>query len=75
MNNKQTTILVTGANGQMGNELQMLAPEFADYHFLFVSKEDLNIADASTLENYFSEHPQMTFTVVCAVLQRKPSKK
>ncbi len=65
MNNKQTKILVTGANGQMGNELQMLAPEFADYHFLFVSKEDLNIADASTLENYFSEH-EIDYCINCA---------
>ena len=65
MSNKQLTILVTGANGQMGNEFQVLVPNFADYNFLFVAKEDLNIADASTLEKYFSEH-SIDFCINCA---------
>ena len=46
--------MVTGANGQMGNELQVLAPDFTDYRFLFVTKEDLNIADTAATEKYFS---------------------
>ncbi len=65
MSNKQLTILVTGANGQMGNEFQVLVPNFPDYNFLFVAKEDLNIADASTLEKYFSEH-SIDFCINCA---------
>ncbi len=65
MNNKQPVILVTGANGQVGNELQVLAPGFADYRFLFVTKEELNIADASELEKYFSEHT-IDFCINCA---------
>jgi dTDP-4-dehydrorhamnose reductase len=59
------TILVTGANGQMGNELQVLAPAFPDYQFLFVAKEDLNIADASALEEYFSAN-SIDFCINCA---------
>ena len=55
MNNKPTTFLVTGANGQLGNELHVLAPLFTDCVFLFVTKEELNIADAAALENYFAE--------------------
>lgn len=65
MSNKQLTILVTGANGQMGSELQALAADFAEYRFLYVTKEDLNIADASTLEKYFSEHI-IDFCINCA---------
>lgn len=65
MSNKQLTIIVTGANGQMGNEFQVLVPNFPDYNFLFVAKEDLNIADASTLEKYFSEH-SIDFCINCA---------
>lgn len=48
--------MVTGANGQLGNELRVLAPGFRGYRFLFVSKEELNIADASAIEKYFSVH-------------------
>ena len=65
MSSNPFTILVTGANGQMGNELQVLAPNFSDYNFLFVTKEELNIADASILEKYFSEH-SIDFCINCA---------
>lgn len=65
MSNKQFTILVTGANGQLGNELQVLAPDFADYRFLFVTKEELNIADAVRLEKYFSAYT-IDFCINCA---------
>ena len=65
MSNKPLTILVTGANGQVGNELQVLAPGFADYRFLFVTKEDLNIADAIATEKYFLTNP-IDFCINCA---------
>lgn len=64
MSNKPT-ILVTGANGQLGNELQMLAPDFPGYDFLFVTKEELNIVNASTLEKYFAAH-NIDFCINCA---------
>ena len=32
------TILVTGANGQLGSELQQLAPHYPDYQFQFTTK-------------------------------------
>ena len=57
--------MVTGANGQMGNELQVLAAGFADYRFLFVTKEDLNIADTAATEKYFS-NDKIDFCVNCA---------
>ena len=56
MSNKQITILVTGANGQLGNELQALASHFPEYRFLFVTEEDLDITDAVATAKYFSEH-------------------
>lgn len=65
LNNRQLTILVTGANGQLGNELQVIAPGFVDTRFLFVSKEALNIADALATEKYFSEHP-IDYCINCA---------
>jgi len=65
LSNNQPTILVTGANGQMGYELQTLAPAFLKYFFLFVTKEELNIADAAALEKYFLEH-NINFCINCA---------
>jgi dTDP-4-dehydrorhamnose reductase len=59
------TILVTGANGQMGNELQVLAPAFPDYQFLFVAKEELSIADETSIKKYFSENI-IDFCINCA---------
>ena len=65
MSNKPLTILVTGANGQVGNELQVLAPGFADYRFLFVTKAALNIADAIATEKYFLNNT-IDFCINCA---------
>ena len=58
-------ILVTGSNGQLGNELQQLARGFTDYDFLFATKDELNIADEGAIENYFSEH-QINYCINCA---------
>jgi dTDP-4-dehydrorhamnose reductase len=65
LNNKQLTILVTGANGQLGKELQVLAPAFEGYQFLFAGKDDLNIANAISIQKYFSEHV-IDFCINCA---------
>ena len=65
MNNKQLTILVTGANGQLGKELQVLASGFSDYRFLFVTKEDLNIENVDAVEKYLSNR-SINFCINCA---------
>jgi dTDP-4-dehydrorhamnose reductase len=49
----KTTILVTGANGQLGKELRDLAPLFSQYHFIFLSREDLPIHHFDMIRNYF----------------------
>jgi dTDP-4-dehydrorhamnose reductase len=48
-------ILVTGANGQLGNCLQKIAPNFPQYNFFFQSSTDLDITDVSQLEDVFQE--------------------
>ncbi len=65
MSNSKPVILVTGSNGQLGNELRQLAPAFADYDFLFATKDDLNIADEAAIENYFSAY-SVKFCINCA---------
>ena len=47
-------ILVTGANGQLGNEMQVIAASYPDYHFFFVTKEFLPIEDIAAVQHYFT---------------------
>ena len=65
MKNNLQTIVVTGANGQLGNELKAIAPQFAGYRFLFVAKEELAIENADALKNYFSANTP-TWCINCA---------
>jgi len=65
LSNKQATILVTGANGQLGKELQLLSLDLPSYTFLFVAKEGLNIADAAATEKYFAAQ-RIDFCINCA---------
>jgi dTDP-4-dehydrorhamnose reductase len=48
------TILVTGANGQVGNEFRLLADQYPAYCFLFVGKDEMPINDFPLVANYFS---------------------
>lgn len=65
MKDKILTILVTGSNGQLGNELKVLAPNFPYCQFLFVSKDDLNIQDITALTKFFNGH-SIDYCVNCA---------
>jgi dTDP-4-dehydrorhamnose reductase len=47
------TILVIGANGQLGSELRVLASSFPQYNFIFVSREELAIDDAKAVKTFF----------------------
>ena len=65
MNDKLFTILVTGANSQLGNELQVIAPQFPYCQFLFVTKEELNITDFNSIIKYFRGH-SIDYCINCA---------
>ncbi|MEI7895714.1 MAG: dTDP-4-dehydrorhamnose reductase [bacterium] len=43
-------ILVTGSNGQLGNELRMLAAGYPDYTFIFTDIAELDITSESDIE-------------------------
>lgn len=65
---KQTapkTILVTGASGQLGNELKELSTEFPQYRFMFATKEQLPIEDTYSIETYFGNTP-IQYCINCA---------
>ncbi len=69
MNDKKT-ILVTGANGQLGKEFWTLADEYPAYKFLFESKDVLSISGntssgASSVEEYF-DSTHIDYCINCA---------
>ena len=65
MTDKVLTILVTGSNGQLGNEFKVLDPNFPFCQFLFVKKEELNILNLTELTKYFAGH-SVDFCINCA---------
>lgn len=60
-----STILVTGANGQLGSELRQLSLKFPTYKFLFTTKEELAIENTNSLRKFF-EKQQVNYCVNCA---------
>ena len=53
-------ILVTGANGQLGNELQLLVQnsnhQLKDVHFYFTDKSNLDITKKESLESFIKDN-------------------
>ena len=62
---EKKTILVTGANGQLGNEMRVASASYTSYNFLFVTKDDLPIDDMDAVKKYFADHP-IDYCVNCA---------
>lgn len=60
-----TRILVTGSNGQIGQELQFLASQFPDFHFHFVSRNKLDITDKTLINNLFNLQ-KIDYCINCA---------
>jgi dTDP-4-dehydrorhamnose reductase len=46
------TILITGSNGQLGNEMQVASKEFPQFNYLFTDIEDLDICDKVALDRF-----------------------
>ena len=58
-------ILVTGANGQLGQSFQYWAPDFVDFKFYFCDLPELNLLDHKQLE-YFFESTTIDIVINCA---------
>ncbi|HVU99446.1 MAG TPA: dTDP-4-dehydrorhamnose reductase [Puia sp.] len=50
------TILVTGGNGQLGRELQMLAARHPAYNYVFTDRSTLPIEDEQQVNAFFATH-------------------
>ncbi len=62
---KIRTILVTGANGQLANEIKELSFEYPDFIFLFASREDLPIEDETSVKSFFYDQT-IHYCINCA---------
>jgi len=59
------TILVTGANGQLGNELRVIAAQQNSYIFLFAGREELSIENEDAVNGFFATHT-IDYCINCA---------
>lgn len=62
---QQPTILVTGAGGQLGRELQELSFSFPAFSFVFLSREELPIDQAGSVLTVFAMH-RPSYCINCA---------
>ncbi|HLY70729.1 MAG TPA: dTDP-4-dehydrorhamnose reductase [Puia sp.] len=58
-------IVITGANGQLGQELRAASQNYAQFEFVFLTKDDLEISDDVSLEKVFSTTAP-SFCINCA---------
>lgn len=58
-------ILVTGANGQLGSELQQLAGFYAPFQFVFTDSKELPIHDEAAVQEWFARQ-KPDYCINCA---------
>ncbi|MDR1402147.1 MAG: dTDP-4-dehydrorhamnose reductase [Tannerellaceae bacterium] len=59
------TILITGANGQLGNSLRLLSKQYPRYRFLFTDVDILDICNKEALQAYMKTC-EVDYVVNCA---------
>ena len=53
-------ILITGSNGQLGNEIRVLAGDYPDFEFIYTDLDELDITDGLKVEAFFiANRPQV----------------
>ena len=59
------TILVTGSNGQLGSELKELAPLHPNFHFVFLTRNELPLSNVAAIKDAVTAYnPQ--YVINCA---------
>ncbi|MBE9467369.1 MAG: dTDP-4-dehydrorhamnose reductase [Bacteroidetes bacterium] len=58
-------ILVTGADGQLGNELRNIALNYKKFNFIFTDVKNLDITNINDVELFFESHP-IDYIINCA---------
>ncbi|MFC2116976.1 dTDP-4-dehydrorhamnose reductase [Bacteroidota bacterium] len=59
------SILITGAKGQLGNEIKKILPDFPGMSFLFTDVDELDITNAAAVKDYLNAN-QVQYLVNCA---------
>lgn len=59
------TVLVTGANGQLGNSIRVRAGQYAGYDFLFTDVDTLDICDCEAVGTFVTEN-KVGYILNCA---------
>jgi len=59
------TVLISGSNGQVGHALQTISSDNDNYNYVFLTREQLNLADESTIVKIFERY-QPSWFVNCA---------
>ncbi|WP_293711971.1 dTDP-4-dehydrorhamnose reductase [uncultured Parabacteroides sp.] len=59
------TILVTGANGQLGNSIRVLSGQYPQYNFLFTDVDTLDITDPAAVKAAVKDN-QVNYIINCA---------
>lgn len=59
------TILITGANGQLGKSIQARSGKYAHYNFIFTDIDELDITDKEALLAFAQDHT-VNYIVNCA---------
>lgn len=49
-------ILITGANGQLGNEMRVLSAEHPEYNYFFTDVQELDICNEQAIADYVQEN-------------------
>lgn len=59
------TVLVTGANGQLGTSIHRLSGSYSGFRFLFTDVDSLDICNAESVDAFIQAHP-VDYIVNCA---------
>ena len=60
-----TNILITGSNGQLGNEIRAWANQYCSFRFFFTDIEELDICNLQAVRNFMAEN-RIDYIVNCA---------
>jgi dTDP-4-dehydrorhamnose reductase len=54
---KNSRVAVTGSNGQLGQELALIAAHFPQFNFSFLTRSEFPIEDEGKMKNWLNSHP------------------
>ena len=65
MKTEKKSILITGSEGQVGQELKVLSEKYPDYSFFYIDVKDLDITDSDAVHTFFQKN-KIDFCINCA---------